>query len=125
MSEVKVYDVKPDIAATAHINQADYHSLYQYSIDQPEQFWAEQAESFLNWSQPWHTVMEYDYPNGHIRWFEGGKLNVSENCLDRHLAKRGDQIAVIWEGDNPEHDKKITYMDLHSEVCNFANVLIA
>jgi acetyl-CoA synthetase len=123
MSEVKKYDVKPEIAATAHINQAQYQALYRRSIEEPEQFWAEQAKQFLDWSQPWHTVMECDYPKGHIRWFEGGKLNVSVNCLDRHLAQRGDQVAIIWEGDNPEHDKKITYKELHQQVCQFANVL--
>jgi acetyl-CoA synthetase len=123
MSEAKVYDVKLEIAATAHIDQAKYQALYHRSITEPEQFWTEQAEKFLAWSQPWHTVMEYDYPKGYIRWFEGGKLNVSVNCLDRHLAQRGDQVAIIWEGDNLEHDKKITYKELHQQVCKFANVL--
>jgi acetyl-CoA synthetase len=125
MSEVKIYDVKPEIAAIAHVNKAEYQALYRRSIEEPEQFWAEQAEKFLDWSQPWHSVMDYDYPNGHIRWFEGGKLNVSVNCLDRHLALRGDQVAIIWEGDNPQHDKKITYKQLHQQVCQFANVLKA
>jgi acetyl-CoA synthetase len=123
MSDSKLYPVKPEIAATAHINQAEYQALYRRSIEEPEQFWAEQAEKFLDWSQPWHKVLEYDYPKGHIRWFEGGKLNVSVNCLDRHLAQRGGQVAIIWEGDNPGHDKKITYKELHKEVCKFANVL--
>ncbi len=123
MSEAKLYAVKPEIAATVNINQAEYQALYRRSIEEPEQFWAEQAEQFLDWSQPWHTVMEYDYPKGFIRWFEGGKLNVSVNCLDRHLAQRGDQVAIIWEGDNPEHDQKITYKELHQQVCKFANVL--
>ncbi|MEQ1543594.1 acetate--CoA ligase [Methyloglobulus sp.] len=123
MSEIKIYPVKPEIAATAHINQAEYQALYRRSIEEPEQFWAEQAEKFLDWSQPWHKVMDFDYPKGYIRWFEGGKLNVSVNCLDRHLAQRGDQVAIIWEGDNPEHDKKITYKQLHQQVCKFANVL--
>ncbi len=123
MSESKCYPVKPDIVAKAHINQAEYQVMYRRSIEQPEQFWAEQAQLFLDWIQPWHKVMEYDYPKGHIRWFEGGKLNVSVNCLDRHLAQRGDQVAIIWEGDNPEHDKKITYKQLHQQVCKFANVL--
>jgi acetyl-CoA synthetase len=123
MSEVKVYPVKPEIAAIAHIKQAEYQAMYRRSIEEPEQFWAEQAEKFLDWSQPWQSVMAYDYPKGYIRWFEGGKLNVSVNCLDRHLATRGDQVAIIWEGDNPEHDKKITYEELHREVCKFANVL--
>ena len=123
MSEAKLYAVKPEIAATVNINQAEYQALYRRSIEEPEQFWAEQAEQFLDWSQPWHIVMEYDYPKGFIRWFEGGKLNVSVNCLDRHLAQRGDQVAIIWEGDNPEHDQKITYKELHQQVCKFANVL--
>mgnify|MGYP001400418074 CR=1 FL=1 len=123
MSEIKVYDVKPEIAATAHINQVEYQALYRRSIEEPEQFWAEQATKFLDWNQPWNKVMEYDYPKGYIRWFEGGKLNVSVVCLDRHLTQRGDQVAIIWEGDNPEHDKKITYKELHQQVCKFANVL--
>ena len=123
MSDVKIYDVKPDIAAQAHINAETYKTLYQRSIEEPEAFWAEQAEQFLVWSKRWDTVMDYDYPKGYIRWFEGGKLNVSVNCIDRHLETRGDQVAIIWEGDDPAHDKKITYRQLHEEVCKFANVL--
>jgi len=123
MSDVKIYDVKPEIAAQAHINAETYKTLYQRSIEKPETFWAEQAEQFLVWSKPWDTVMDYDYPKGYIRWFEGGKLNVSVNCIDRHLETRGDQVAIIWEGDNPAHDKKITYRQLHEDVCKFANVL--
>jgi acetyl-CoA synthetase len=123
MSEIKIYPVKPEIAANAHINQAEFQAIYRRSIEEPEQFWAEQAEKFLEWSQPWQSVMDFDYPKGYIRWFEGGKLNVSVNCLDRHLALRGDQVAIIWEGDNPEHDKKITYKQLHQQACKFANVL--
>ncbi|MFI3199307.1 MAG: acetate--CoA ligase [Methylococcaceae bacterium] len=123
MSDVKIYDVKPVIAMQAHITAATYKTMYQSSIDEPETFWAEQAEQFLVWSQRWDTVMAYDYPKGSIRWFEGGKLNVSVNCIDRHLETRADQVAIIWEGDNPAHDKKITYRQLHEEVCKFANVL--
>jgi acetyl-CoA synthetase len=125
MSDVKIYDVKPVIAMQAHITAATYKTMYQSSIDEPETFWAEQAEQFLVWSQRWDTVMAYDYPKGSIRWFEGGKLNVSVNCIDRHLETRADQVAIIWEGDNPAHDKKITYRQLHEEVCKFANVLKA
>ena len=125
MSDVKIYDVKPAIAVQAHINAETYKTMYQSSIDKPEIFWAEQAEQFLVWSQRWDTVMAYDYPKGSIRWFEGGKLNVSVNCIDRHLEARADQVAIIWEGDNPAHDKKITYRQLHEEVCKFANVLKA
>ncbi|WAK00747.1 acetate--CoA ligase [Methylobacter sp. YRD-M1] len=125
MSDVKIYDVQPEIAARAHITAETYKSLYQRSIDDPEAFWAEQAELFLDWSKRWDTVMAYDFPKGHIRWFEDGKLNVSINCLDRHLATRGDQVAIIWEGDNPAHDKKVTYRELYEQVCKFANVLKA
>ncbi len=125
MSDVKIYDVKPAIAVQAHITAATYKTMYQSSIDEPEIFWAAQAEQFLVWSQRWDTVMAYDYPKGSIRWFEGGKLNVSVNCIDRHLKARADQVAIIWEGDNPAHDKKITYRQLHEEVCKFANVLKA
>ena len=123
MSDVKIYDVKPEIAAQAHINAETYKTLYQRSIEEPEAFWAEQAEQFLVWSKRWDRVMDYDYPKGAIRWFEGGTLNVSVNCIDRHLETRSDQVAIIWEGDNPAHDKKITYRQLHEDVCKFANVL--
>lgn len=123
--EHKTYPVKADIAEQAHINNEQYLALYQQSIEQPEIFWAEQAENFLDWQQPWDKVMQYDYPKGEIKWFEGGKLNVSVNCLDRHLAERADQVALIWEGDDPANDKKMTYTELHQEVCRFANVLKA
>ena len=123
MSEHKIYPVNAEIAKSAHINRKMYEAMYQQSIDEPENFWAQQATAFLDWMQPWDKVMEYDYPKGQISWFTGGKLNVSVNCLDRHLATRGEQTAIIWEGDNPETDKKITYRQLHLQVCKFANVL--
>ena len=99
--------------------------MYQRSVDDPEGFWGEYAEQFLTWSKPWDQVMDYSFDTSdlHIKWFVGGKLNVSYNCLDRHLATRGDQTALIWEGDNPEEDKKISYRELHAEVCKLANVL--
>jgi acetyl-CoA synthetase len=125
MSEDRVYPVKPETAAQAHINREAYHALYQRSLAEPETFWAEQAERFLDWDERWRTVSDYDFKSAHIRWFDGGKLNVSVNCLDRHLDKRGDQVAIIWEGDNPAHDRKITYRELFEEVCRFANVLKA
>ena len=121
----QAYPVKANIAKNAHINNEQYLALYQQSIDQPEVFWAQQAEQFLDWQQPWDKVMEYDYPKGEISWFAGGKLNVSVNCIDRHLATRGDQVALIWEGDDPANDKKMTYQELYQEVCQFANVLKA
>ena len=125
MSNVKVYDVKPEIAASAHINAESYRTLYKQSVEQPELFWAEQALQFLTWHKPWHTVMNYDYPTGFIRWFEGATLNVSVNCIDRHLETRAEHVAIIWEGDDPTQDKKITYRQLHEDVCKFANVLKA
>jgi len=121
----KVYDVPADFEANALINETQYQEMYQRSVDDPEGFWAEQAEKFLTWSKPWDKVMDYDFNKAYIRWFEGGKLNVSANCLDRHLETRGDQVAIIWEGDDPNVDKKITYRELHADVCRFANALKA
>ncbi len=123
MSETKVYPVPSDFAAHAHIDEAKYAEMYQRSINDPDGFWAEQAKEFVTWSKPWNKVSNWDYHKGDIRWFEGGKLNVAYNCLDRHLEKRGDQVALIWEGDDPAEDKKITYRQLHAEVSKFANVL--
>jgi len=123
MSEHKIYPVVPDIAQHAHIDKTRYQELYQQSIDDPDTFWSEQAKLFLDWTKPWDTTLDYDFPTGKIRWFEGGQLNVSVNCLDRHLATRGDQSAIIWEGDDPGQDKKISYRELHEQVCKFANVL--
>jgi len=123
MSEEKIYPVKKEIAKHAHITADNYQTLYQQSITDPETFWSEQANLFLDWSQPWDSTLAFDYPKGEISWFKGGKLNVSVNCLDRHLESRADQTAIIWEGDNPDHDKKITYKELHQQVCKFANVL--
>ncbi|MGR8953494.1 MAG: AMP-binding protein, partial [Gammaproteobacteria bacterium] len=123
MSDVHIYPVKPEIAAHAHINAETYRALYEQSIAAPDVFWAEQAERFLTWDQRWSQVMDYDFEAARIRWFDGGKLNVSVNCLDRHLDHRGDQVAIIWEGDNPEHDQKITYRELYEQVCRFANEL--
>jgi acetyl-CoA synthetase len=123
MSDVKVYDVLPAAAARAHINEQQYQAMYAHSISDPDGFWAQQARNFVTWFQEWDKVQEWDYYTGKIRWFEGAKLNVAYNCLDRHLASRGDQVAIIWEGDDPTVDKKITYRQLHEQVCRLANVL--
>ena len=123
MSEVKVYPVPEAVAASANINNEQYLEMYDRSINDSDNFWAEQAEKFLNWSGKWDKVQEWDYNSADIKWFIGGKLNVSYNCLDRHLEERGDQTAIIWEGDDPDTDKKITYRELHADVCKFANVL--
>lgn len=123
MPDAKVYKVQTDTAKTRYFTKTSFQEMYQRSIDEPETFWAEQANTFVSWSKPWDKVMDYDYSKGHIRWFEGARLNVSYNCLDRHLQERGDQTAIIWEGDDPAIDRKITYRELHGEVCKFSNVL--
>jgi len=123
MSDAKLYPVPAEVAATAWINDAKYQEMYQQSVDDPEGFWAEQAKQFVTWFKPWDKVLDWDFSRGHIRWFEGATLNVSYNCLDRHLEQRGDQVAIIWEGDSPNEDRKVTYRELHRDVCKFANVL--
>ena len=125
MSEVKAYPVSPAIADDANITEKKYAAMYDQSINDPVAFWAEQAEKFVSWSRKWDKVQDWDYNKVDIKWFSGAKLNVSYNCLDRHLETRGDDVAIIWEGDDPSVDKKITYRELHREVCRFANVLKA
>jgi len=125
MSDGKIYDVLPDAAARAHISEAKYQEMYAHSISDPDSFWAEQARELVTWFKEWDTVQDWNYHEGKIRWFEGSKLNVCYNCVDRHLDTRGDQVAIIWEGDDPQVDKKITYRELHEQVCRFANVLKA
>jgi len=125
MSDVKVYPVRQDVAESAWINNQQYLVMYERSISDPEGFWAEKANEFVTWFKPWDKVLDWDFSKGHIRWFEGARLNVSHNCLDRHLATRGDQVAIIWEGDSPSDDRKITYKELHEQVCRFANALKA
>ena len=123
MSENKTYPVAADVAKAAHIDNETYLSMYQQSVDDPEGFWAEQANQLVTWFKPWDTVMNVDYHKADIKWFEGGKLNVCYNCVDRHLENRGDQVAIIWEGDDPEVDLSITYNQLYEQVCKLGNVL--
>ncbi len=123
MSEIHLHKVPEQARQRAHISLEQYQSMYKASLEQPDQFWSEQAKQFLDWSQPWNNVSSYDFSKGEARWFENGKLNASYNCIDRHLEQRGDQTAIIWEGDNPSEDSKITYNQLHDEVCRLANVL--
>ncbi len=107
----------------AHIKSMDeYKKMYNESIEHPDKFWGRMAEDF-KWFKKWNTVREFDFVEGNIKFFEGGKTNVTYNCLDRHLKKRGNQIAYLWEGNEPGEDRKITYKELHTEVCKFANVL--
>ena len=123
MPEVKLYTVPESWAKTAWINKENYQEMYRESVDDPEKFWAKQATEFLTWGTPWQTVCDYDFGKGEAAWFEGGKLNVSVNCIDRHLARRSDQTALIWEGDEPTEDKKITYRELHNRVSRLGNIL--
>ena len=123
MSE-KVYPVPAAIAAKAWIDDAKYKAMYDASVKDPEKFWAEAAQS-LDWSKPFTRAKNTSFAPGNvaIKWFEDGELNVSANCIDRHLATRGDQVAIIWEGDDPGESEKITYRQLHERVQKFANVL--
>ena len=109
----------------AQLSADDYQRLYRQSIEKPDEFWAEQARQFLDWSTPWDQVQQSDLKTGTATWFKGGKLNVSYNCIDRHLEKRGDQVAILWEGDNPSESAEITYKKLHHNVTRLANVLKA
>ncbi|HEC28244.1 MAG TPA: acetate--CoA ligase [Gammaproteobacteria bacterium] len=124
MSE-KLYDIPSNIADNAFINEKTYQQMYQHSIDDPESFWSEQANEFLTWFKPWDTTLDWSFNAGdlHIKWFEGGKLNVSYNCIDRHLEKNADKVAIIWEGDDINDDRNITYRELHQHVSKLANVL--
>lgn len=126
MSESKVYPVKAHIGNGALLDKEGYEAMYQASVQDPDAFWGEQGR-ILDWMTPYTRVKNTSYDPGHvsIKWYEDGLLNVSANCLDRHLATRGDKVAIIWEGDNPAEDRKITYRELHLEVCKFANVLKA
>ncbi|CAA6801075.1 MAG: Acetyl-coenzyme A synthetase (EC [uncultured Thiotrichaceae bacterium] len=129
MSETShpAHPVSAEFAAQANINAEQYQEMYQRSIDDPEGFWAEQAEKYVSWFKPWDKVSDFSFDQDdlHIEWYKNAKLNVSYNCLDRHLETRGDQVAIIWEGDSPDEDRKITYRELHEEVSRFANVLKA
>jgi acetyl-CoA synthetase len=126
MSDEKIYDVPADWRKRAFADDAKYQELYARSIKDPNSFWAEQAKR-IDWIKPFSKVKNtsYDPHNVSIKWFEDGTLNVCYNCVDRHLANRGEQTAIIWEGDDPKVDKKLTYKQLHAEVCRFANVLKA
>jgi len=123
MSEQDIYPVSETSKAHSHLSLEEYLSLYQQSIDDPQTFWADQAKRFLDWSQPFTDVYQGDMKTGTFNWFDGGKLNVSVNCIDRHLPDRANQTAIIWEGDEPGTDKKITYQELHDHVCQMANIL--
>ncbi len=119
----RLYPPPAHVAANAHINEETYRRMYRQSVEAPDVFWAEQARIFLDWSRPWDQVLEWDYREGLIRWFDGAELNVCHNCLDRHLERHGERAAIIWEGDDPSQSETLSYRELHSRVCRFANAL--
>lgn len=123
MFDIKNHQTKPEYAEGANMNWEQYEAWYKESLESPDTFWAARAKEFLNWSQPWTSVNEYDFKKGEATWFKDAKLNVSYNCIDRHLETRGDQVAIIWEGDDPSEDESITYKQLHEKVCRLANAL--
>jgi len=120
-----VYPVSRDAKAGALITAERYQALYARSLADPDGFWADLAGEFLHWDHPWDRVSQWDFRTARIAWFQGGRLNGSVNCLDRHLAERGDQVALLWEGDEPDQQRRLTYRELHEQVCRFANVLKA
>jgi acetyl-CoA synthetase len=123
MSEVKTYPVFESIKANTHLNTEQYQEMYKQSIEQPDVFWAAQADQHLDWIKLWDTVSRQDFHKAEVAWFEGGQLNLSVNCIDRHLAVRADQTAIIWEGDDPNRSEHISYQMLHDKVCQLANAL--
>ena len=123
MADERVIAVKPHIAATTHMDDKTYQAMYAESISSPDTFWGKQADKYVTWFKGWDRVSHADFGSGDIRWFEGAKLNASYNCLDRHLESKGDDTAIIWEGDEPGDERLISYRELHSEVSRFGNLL--
>ena len=119
----KVYAPTAEFTAKSHANKITYETMYAASLSDPDAFWAEQGKR-LDWITPFTKVKNtsFEHSNVSIKWYEDGELNVSANCIDRHLATRGDQTAIIWEGDNPDESTHITYNELHTQVCKLANV---
>ena len=126
MTETHIYPVPAEIAANTLVDKQKYQEMYEASMADPDAFWGEQGKR-LDWIKPYSKVKNttFEYPDVSIKWFEDGTLNVSANCIDRHLATRGDQVAIIWEGDDPNEDSKITYNELHAHVCKLANAMKA
>ncbi|KEQ13941.1 acetate--CoA ligase [Endozoicomonas numazuensis] len=124
MTQTTNYPV-PESFKDSWMSEEKYQELYRYSLENPEAFWGSKAERYLDWYRPWDSVYEGDFKKCEVSWFKGGKLNASFNCIDRHLENRADQVAIIWEGDTPDLQRKITYQEIHDEVCKLANGLKA
>jgi len=123
MNKIETHRVPESFRAKAHIDRDKYAAMYRHSIETPDSFWAEQADTFIDWYRRWDSVCEADFVAGRFAWFSGAKLNASYNCIDRHLQTRGDQVAIIWESDDPARHARITYNQLHRHVCQLANAL--
>lgn len=121
MSEI--YPVSENFARKAHIDEATYEQMYRASMDEPMAFWSEQSNAFLQWESPWTKLQSADFASGRFAWFEGGRINACVNCVDRHLSTRGEQVALIWEGDDPTVSSTITYNELSQHVNRLANAL--
>lgn len=124
MSEVQRYPVPADLAATAQINAERYEALYTESIEDPEGFFDRQAKTQLTWmNDQWDRVSEVNMARGEVKWFAGGTLNACVNCIDRHLPERASQTAILWEGDDPEDSRAISYQEAYEAICRLANAL--
>ena len=123
MADEARYPIPDDARQRALINNEQYLTMYDASINDPETFWSEQANEFLDWHTRWRQLTDSDFMKGEARWFVGGKLNACYNCIDRHLPKHADQTAIIWEGDDPETSAEMSYSEVHEKVCRLANAL--
>lgn len=122
MTQATIYPVS-EAFQNSWMSEDKYQALYHYSLENPEAFWGKKAERYLDWYRPWDSIYEGDFNSCEVSWFKGGQLNASVNCIDRHLENRADRVAIIWEGDTPDLQRKITYQEIHDEVCKLANGL--
>ena len=123
MTKEVIYEITEDLKKNALISEDEFDEMYKESILNPNEFWHKQASDHLEWISEWTQVSEYDFSKGKVSWFKDGKINATINCIDRHLEKRADQTAIIWEGDDPKNSTHISYQELYESVCRFANAL--
>ena len=123
MTKKVIYEISQNIKNDSLVSEEEFSDMYQHSITNPNEFWNEQASNYLEWISEWDQVSEHDFSKGQVSWFKGGKLNATVNCIDRHLASRANQTAIIWEGDDPDESNHISYQELHESVCKFSNAL--
>ena len=124
MAEQKVYPVPKEFENHTHIRNDQYLAMYDASINRSDEFWSQKADEFITWFKPWDKLTESDFDQGEAKWFLGAELNASYNCIDRHLELKADHTAIIWEGDDPDDDLRVTYRELHDHVCRLSNVLL-